>query len=257
MFFFLSKAIDFLVMPLSIIIMLMILALFTNNKKWQKRIIMVTIVLTYLTSSTYLVTKALNWWEPRVVQLKNVEGTYDVGILLSGGLIYGKKPFTDLISMGNNGDRVLQTFRLYKAGKIKKILITGTSQDYQMELGKGETRVAADLLVRWGVAPADILFEERARNTRENALFSARILKQKFPNGRYILITSAFHMRRSLGCFQKAGVKTDFFCAAYLGGYNGITFDRLLVPDANAFADFSVLWHELVGYVVYKLTGYA
>ncbi|KQS24750.1 YdcF family protein [Dyadobacter sp. Leaf189] len=257
MFFFLSKAIDFLVMPLSIIIMLMILALFTKNYKSQKRLIALAIVLTYLASNTYLVTKALNWWEPRVVQLKNLEGTYDVGILLSGGLIYGEKPFTDLISTGDNGDRVVQAFRLYKAGKIRKILITGASLDYQMEQRKGETRIAADLLVKWGVAPGDILFEERARNTRENALYSARILKQKFPNGRYMLITSAFHMRRSLGCFQKAGVKTDYFCAAYLGGYNGITFDRLLVPDANAFADFSVLWHELVGYVVYKLTGYA
>jgi uncharacterized SAM-binding protein YcdF (DUF218 family) len=257
MFFFLSKAIDFLVMPLSIILVLIIFAFFAKHGNRRKVAIGLAIGLFYLTSNTYLVTKALNWWEPKVVQLKNLEGNYDVGILLSGGLISGRKPYSDLVSLGNNGDRVLQAFRLYKAGKIKKILITGASLDYQMELGKGETSSAAALLVQWGVAPGDILFEEKARNTRENALYSARILKQKFPNGRYILITSAFHMRRSLGCFEKAGVKTDTFPADYQGGYNDINFSNLFIPDAVAFSDFSVLWHELVGYVVYKLAGYA
>lgn len=257
MFFFLSKAIDFLAMPLSIILMFLIYGVFTRNRKRGKRAIILAIIAIYLSSNTYLVKKALNWWEPKVTLMKQIEGKYDVGILLSGGLISGSKLNSDLISLGNNGDRVLQAFRLYKAGKIKKILITGESLPHQMSLRKGETREAAALLVQWGIPASDIMFEEKARNTRENAKYSAAILKQKFPAGKYMLITSAFHMRRAQGCFKKAGVNVSTFPADYHGGYNRIVLKSLLIPDANAFADFSVLWHELIGYTVYKIAGYA
>jgi len=256
MFFFLSKAIDFLAMPLSIILVLLAYGFFVKNNKRKRQAIGLAFIALYLSSNTYLVIKALNWWEPKVTLMQQMSGIYDVGVLLSGGLIAGSKPYSDLVSLGNNGDRVLQTFRLYKAGKIKKILITGMSLPYQMRLRKGETREAAGLLVQWGVPASDIMFEEKARNTRENAKYSAAILKQKFPSGKYILITSAFHMRRARGCFQKAGIKTDIFPADYHGGYNNINFNNLVIPDANAFADFSVLWHELIGYVVYKIAGY-
>ena len=257
MFFFLSKAIDFLVMPLSIILLFLVYGFFAKNNKRKKWAIGLALISLYLTSNSYLVIKALNAWEPKVTSMQQIQGTYDVGVLLSGGLIAGSKPYSDLVSIGDNGDRVLQTFRLYKAGKIKKILITGASLEYQMKLRKGETREAAAMMVQWGVPASDIMFEEKARNTRENAKYSAAILKQKFPSGRYMLITSAFHMRRARGCFEKAGIKVDIFPADYHGGYNDISFNTLVIPDANAFADFSILWHELVGYIVYKIAGYS
>ena len=243
-------------MPLSIIFILLIIALVNKNKTVKQSLIGCVLIMLYLLSNGYFVVKTLNWWEPKVRSIATMKEQYDVGILLSGGLMSGQKPGSDHTSMGHRSDRVLQAFRLYKAGKIKKILITGRSADYLMEVKKGETRQAAALMVQWGVAANDIIFEEEARNTRENARYSARILRQRFPSGKYVLITSAFHMRRSAGCFNKAGVQTDLFPADYLGGYNSITFKNLLVPDPNAFADFSVLWHEIIGFVVYKLAGY-
>jgi uncharacterized SAM-binding protein YcdF (DUF218 family) len=256
MFYFLSKAVDFLVMPLSIALFLLLYALVTKGDKNRKRTVLVTFILLLLISNSCLVNKAFNWWEPKPLNLGSIHQVYDVGILLSGGLITSNYPDEDHAWMGRHGDRVLQTYLLYKAGKIRNILITGTSSEAVMAAGKGETRRAAALLVKWGVPAHAIFYEEKARNTRENALFSARILKEKFATGKYILITSAFHMRRSAGCFAKAGIKTAVFPADFFGNYYEITFKNVVIPDPDALAYFSLLWHEWVGYVVYSLAGY-
>lgn len=255
MFYFLSKAIDFLIMPLSIVLFILIYSFLTKNNRRRKQAVGLAVVLLLLASNSYLVTKAINAWEYRFVNLAEVKGTYDVGIMLSGGLINTSTPRQDHPALGNQGDRILQTYLLYKHGKIRKILITGTSAEMQMARKLGETREAAALLVSWGVPAKDILFEEKARNTRENAVFSGRILKKMFPTGKYLLITSAFHMRRSAGCFEKVGIKTDPFPADFRGGYNRFVIQKL-VPDPDAFAYFCMLWHEFIGLVAYKAVGY-
>lgn len=257
MFYFLSKAIDFLVMPLSIIFLFMLYGLATKNNRNRKRVLSFTCILLFLFSNTYLTNRAFKWWEPKPVNISDLRGIYDVGILLSGGLIGANIPWEDHATLGSHGDRVLQTFLLYKAGKVKKVLITGISPKTMMEAGQGETRRAAGLLVKWGVPAQDIIFEENARNTRENALFSAKILRNRFPGGRYLLITSAYHMPRSAGCFAKVRVKTDQFPADYFGSYYALSLKDAIVPDPDALANFSFLWHEWVGYIMYKLVGYS
>jgi len=255
MFYFLSKAIDFLVLPLGIVLFALIYAFVAKNNRRRKLVVGSLIVFLLLASNPYLVTKLVNAWEHKLINLAEIGQTYDVGIMLSGGLIITNDLRQDHPTLGDHADRILQTYLLYKHGKIKKILITGTSGEYLGQLKLGETRQAAALLVSWGVPARDIVFEERARNTHENAVFSSRILNKMFPKGEYLLITSAFHMRRSTGCFEKAGVKTDPFPADFHGGYNRFTIQKL-VPEPSAFASFCMLWHEVVGYITYKVVGY-
>jgi len=60
-----------------------------------------------------------------------------------------------------------------------------------------------DLLVSLGVEEKDIIAENRSRDTFENALFVAKLVGTK----KVCLITSAYHMRRAVYLFSKAGVK--------------------------------------------------
>ncbi|WP_229212624.1 YdcF family protein [Dyadobacter soli] len=242
-------------MPLSVVFFILIYSFFTKSDRRRKLSVGMVIVLLGLASNSYLVTKAINAWEAKFLNPDEVKGTYDVGILLSGGLISTTTPRQERPAMGNHGDRVLQAYLLYKHGKIRKILITGTSGEMLMAKRQGETRQAASLLVSWGVPANDIVFEEMARNTHENAVYSRRILNKMFPSGKYLLITSAFHMRRSAGCFEKIGIDTDPFPADFRGGYNKFDLQDL-IPDPNAFMQFCKLWHEFVGYVAYKAVGY-
>ena len=255
MFFFLSKTIDFLLMPLSISLILLLYALGTKKPKRKKNAVVLSFLILFLISNSYLINRAFVWWEYKPVKISEVNKTYDAGILLTGGLINVPGLAYDP-GLGVHADRSLQAYELYKAGKIKKIIITGASGNQFTEIGKGEAQQTAKFLVQWGVNPEDILLEQKARNTRENALFTAQILNQKFSKGNYLLITSAFHMRRSVGCFEKAGIKTDQFPADFYGNnYDSQTKDYF-IPNPEVLGYSQLFFRELVGIVIYKIMGY-
>jgi uncharacterized SAM-binding protein YcdF (DUF218 family) len=107
-----------------------------------------------------------------------------------------------------------------------------------------------------GVPDADILLDERSRNTRENALFTKELLA-KYPTIKsLILVTSAFHERRALGCFAQVGLHPQPFPADFRTSDRNWTPAYWLLPSANALSDWSLLLHEFSGWVVYKVVGY-
>ena len=256
MFYFLSKTIDFLLMPFSISIILILFALLTKKARRKKTAMIASFSILFLISNTYLINKVFYWWEYQPVNLKEVKKTYDVGIVLTGGMINMAEPHADHPGLGVQADRFLQAYLLYKEAKIRKIIITGASPKILTDYGNGEAQQTAKLLVQWGVNPQDIIVESKAKNTRENALFTAEILKQQFPDKHYLLVTSAFHMRRAVGCFEKAGVKTDQFPADFYGnGYHNKIKD-FIIPDPEVLGYSQLLFREWVGIVVYKIMGY-
>jgi len=107
-----------------------------------------------------------------------------------------------------------------------------------------------------GVPEADIITESNSRNTRENAVNTARVLAQHPEWKRLLLVTSAFHMRRAEGCFQKAGVKTDSYSTDFYARERSYALDETILPSIDAFDLWHLLIHEIVGYAVYKLLGY-
>jgi uncharacterized SAM-binding protein YcdF (DUF218 family) len=256
MFYFLSKSIDFLLMPFCISFFLLIYALVVKSRKRSRRALTFALIMLFLISNTYLVNKAFLWWEPGVVKTEDLQTNYGVGVVLSGGLINTAKVNDDVQELGSHVNRLFGAYQLYQAGKIRKILITGTSSAGLLAMGKGEVRQAGQVLQGWGVPPDDIVLEERARNTRENALFSAEILKKQFANEKFLLITSGYHMPRSLGCFRKAGVSVDHFVTDFYGVRGLDDIKRLIIPDVNAIGNFDLLWHEWIGYVTYRIMGY-
>jgi uncharacterized SAM-binding protein YcdF (DUF218 family) len=67
-----------------------------------------------------------------------------------------------------------------------------------------EAPIMRDVLMSQGVDPKRIVLEDRSRNTYENAVESYRVAKPK-PGEVWILVTSAWHMPRAVGCFRTAG----------------------------------------------------
>ena len=256
MFYFLSKTLDFLLMPFSIVLLLLLFSLIIRKKEYSRRAVLIALVTLYMISNGYLVNRAYNWWEHEPKNINSLLQTYDVGVVLTGGMISVPSLDVDHPGLGNHADRFMQAYLLYKTGKIRKILISGRDHPNKMAKKLGDGQAAAALLVQWGVAPGDIILEGTSRNTRENALNSAAILKSRFPEGKYLLITSAFHLRRAEGCFEKAGIETTSFPADIYGGNFNPTIKQILVPDPEVVGYSHLLWHEWVGYIVYKLVGY-
>ena len=70
-----------------------------------------------------------------------------------------------------------------------------------------------------------------------------------------LLITSSGHMRRSIACFEKQGVKVDYLCSNRHSGPRKFEFQHCFIPNMSAFNGWAHLLHEVAGYTVYKLTG--
>jgi len=132
------------------------------------------------------------------------------------------------------------------------ILVTGGA------LRAGEaTIVFADVmkraLIRDGV-PADAIWTEReSRSTYENALYSARILRERGV-GRVVLVTEAFHMLRAVRSFRRQGI--DVVPAPC--GFRYLRFnaqlDSLLPSPSRMMLNEETL-HEWLGLAWYAMTG--
>jgi uncharacterized SAM-binding protein YcdF (DUF218 family) len=99
-----------------------------------------------------------------------------------------------------------------------------------------------------------VVLEGRSRNTRENALFT-RALIEPSPGERWLLVTSAFHMPRAVGCFRNVGLALEAYPADYRT--DGNVRDFLPFPsiyDGMQLTDVAV--KEWVGLIVYWFAGY-
>jgi uncharacterized SAM-binding protein YcdF (DUF218 family) len=120
---------------------------------------------------------------------------------------------------------------------------------------RSEAAAMRDFLVELGVPATAVVLEERSRNTRENALYTAEVLQAQ-GIGPVLLVTSALHMPRALATFQAAGV--DAIPAAT--DFEVIQRPRVLLdwlPDAEALAASTRALKEYLGLWVYRHRGWA
>jgi len=256
MFFFLSKTITIILMPVYWLIILLSLYLFTKNKK-RKRFFKIAFIVCFIVlTNPFLINLILLGWEYPPTKLQDLKGEYEVGIVLTG-ITQNRKSPKDRVHLAEGADRIMHALMLYRQGKIKQILITGGDISIFGEARKSEASALKSVLLLAKVPEADILIEEKACNTRENAVFSKTILQKKYPQKKYLLITSAFHMRRALGCFKGVGLEVMPFSAGfytldlqYTIGLSGI------LPTEKALALWQIWVHEAIGYATYSLMGY-
>lgn len=99
-----------------------------------------------------------------------------------------------------------------------------------------------------------LILEERSRNTRENARFSAELANPK-PGERWLLVTSAWHMPRAVGCFRRAGFPVTAYPVDYrtAGPRDATRFNTFA---SDGLLEFDLAVKEWIGLVAYKLAGY-
>jgi uncharacterized SAM-binding protein YcdF (DUF218 family) len=124
--------------------------------------------------------------------------------------------------------------------------------------GSGETKpgdareadAMADTAIRLGFPAQDIIIENRSRNTRENAEAVQKLL----PGKTVILVTSSFHMWRSVGMFKKQGFSVLPAPAGYRSQTRHGSYTDYL-PQADALASSSTAIAEYLSLSWYWITG--
>lgn len=254
MFFILSKVLFYLIQPLSLVFICFIGAILLRKKTYKKRGVLAGILLLFFFSNEFIVNEVMLKWEVAPKAFNETDNNYDVGIVLSGVANLHQKP-NDRVYFNKGADRVTHTIQLYKLNKIGKILISGGTGSILYPSLK-EADQLKKVFIMAGVPERDIMVENQSRNTHENAVFSANILRDKFSKGKFLLITSAFHMKRAEACFVKAGINPDTFSTDFYSYERSYTPNIFLVPSELAILKWHVLEKEIVGTIMYKLAGY-
>jgi uncharacterized SAM-binding protein YcdF (DUF218 family) len=249
----LSKSLFYILLPVTWIALALLGALFLRNPKWKKRCLISAVLLFFFFTSIPVVNSLLRWYEPEPVVIAGMP-VYEYAVVLSG-VVNIDMPPRDRVHYHKGADRVLHPAQLYKEGKIKKIIITGGSGRIFTE-GRPEADELKKTLLMCGVAEEDILIERESFNTHENAVFTKRMLDSIGVRSKVLLVTSAYHMPRSMGCFKKAGIEFDIFPVDYYQSSWKWTPDFWLIPSERALIGWNILIREWLGYGMYFIMGY-
>lgn len=255
MFFIISKLLSFLLNPLVWFLGLLIWVFFIKDRKKQKKILLITIILFYFFSNSFIISELYRLWEVQPVKTQELK-TYDVGVVLGGGMITYDAAY-ERYSFRHNPDRIMQAVYLYNQNKINTILISGGS-GMLVYRNMRESVMLKDFLVNYMHIPAgDILIDSLSDNTYQNAVQSRIIIEEHFHNPEVLLITSGFHMRRAFMCFKKQNLDVDVYSTNLRVGRRRFHADHLLIPSLWSLGLWQSLLHEIIGIGMYKIMGYA
>lgn len=253
MFFLFSKILAFLLSPLTWILTLFGIALLSKNALRKKRFFIIGLSALLVFTNPFIVDECMRAWEVTTPDLKPNQ-KYKYAIVLGGMIWYDARQ--DKPQFMRGADRIFQTLPLLGSRQIEKIIITGGSGSV-LHPEEKEAAILKKYLLKCGYPDSSIIIENESRNTRENALFTKHLLDSLGSKESVLFITSAFHLRRAQGCFEKAGIhKLVLYPTDRYSGPRKWELDHLLVPNADAMKEWDLLLHEVTGYLIYKIRGF-
>jgi uncharacterized SAM-binding protein YcdF (DUF218 family) len=254
MFFYLSKTINYLTMPMVIIGILLLLSILLKNKKRRSFCLYLGIGSFLFFSNDFVANEVATLWELPATPFIAITKKYDYGIVLTGVTRLDLEP-TDRTYFGRGADRVTHTVQLYKLNLINQIVISGGNGSL-LKSGKQEADDLAAAMIVMGVPKEAIIIEKKSRNTHESTQALTVLMGEKLKQSNNLLITSSYHMRRSRACFKKVGIEVDTVSTDFITHPRKYTPNVLIIPQVDALANWQIMIHEWTGMIAYKLAGY-
>jgi len=255
MFFILSKTFGFFAMPSNAIAALFVIAALLLAIGWRRSgrrllafAVVVLLVIGYSPLSTLMLlplTERFPAWQS--------DGHDPDGIIVLGGAINPDvSAARGSVELEGSGERVLAMLQLARRFPRAKIIFTGGSANLTAT-PIPEAPIAGRLLDEFGVARDRIILESRSRTTEENAVFTRELVTPQ-PGQRWLLVTSAFHMPRSVGAFRAVGFDVEPYPVDWgLRGWGDALMPLETLGQGLRRADLAL--HEWTGLITYRLRG--
>jgi uncharacterized SAM-binding protein YcdF (DUF218 family) len=260
MFLFFSKILPPLIYPLglSCILLTLTLVFWWKRPQWARGFIVAVITLLLFSSNAYLADAVT-----RSLELQHVPTALPQAeaIVVLGGSIKATLPPRPWIDVADSGDRVIYAAKLYREGKAPLIIASGGRIAWKGGGNQSESADMATFLEFMGVPASAIVQDPTSLNTYENAVNVKQILTEKRLN-RILLITSAWHMPRSLMIFRKQGIDaipapTDFIVQQSTAGDRELAAILIsILPDPEKLTQLTNAIKEYIGIGVYWLRGW-
>lgn len=255
MFFYLSKAFWFFIQPLNLSIFLLLAGAALAALRLRRlggATAAAAVLLLVLCAWTSVGALMLNPLEERFARPAAMPAHVDGIVVLGGGFEGAINLVRGGYDLNSGGDRFVETAVLARRFPDARVLISGGTGTLILE-GEADADTAPRLLTALGVEATRLILENRSRNTHENALFSKEIADPRHGET-WLLVTSAFHMPRSVGLFRKAGFEVLPWPVDYrTSGEEGIGLFRDNPADSLQTATMAV--REWIGLVAYWFAG--
>lgn len=262
MFFFFSKFLTLFLFPLPLFIFTgIILVFFLVSGRWKKFILLLPFLLLWLFSSNWMSRSLLLPLEEDYPPLDWSEVKEHEYVVVLGGMFHNLTRYPGRAELVSSADRITDTILLYKKGKAKKILYTGGSGALFFNQVK-EADLAKIFFQNFEIPESDFFLESESRNTRENAIFTKELLEEMAtlqnpknppPIPRFLLVTSAFHMGRSVREFEKLGLEFTPYPTDYRTLHPDTGFWENAIPSAGALDTSTMAIKEWVGRFAYAI----
>ncbi|MGQ9848018.1 MAG: YdcF family protein [Bacteroidales bacterium] len=198
--------------------------------------------------------EVMRLWEKPAVKIDSNKQHYTYVVVLGGMMSYYDTKAKQ-IGFNKSVDRLMQGLKFLNKGIADTLIFSGGDGSILKTIGP-EGKYVKMYLGDIAFDTSRVKVESLSQNTYENAKYTSNLVKPN-KSQKILLITSAFHLRRAIGCFEKQGFNVDYYPADRISGKRKFTLDHLLIPQIEAMEKWSVLIHEISGYLIYKIMGYS
>ena len=253
-YFWLSKLIWYLIAPLNLILIVLVVVWICQLLKFKKvaGILFSYVIISLIFLSLFPVG---NWLleplEDRYTSSPMLPGKIEGIIVLGGSIDPGLSHYWGQVETGGAIERELTFLHLAKKYPEAKLIYTGGSSSLVHHEFK-EADEAEKFFEYLDFDTSRIMFDRDARNTYENARLTIDKFnpEMKLP---WVLITSAYHMPRSMGTFCALGWKVIPYPVDHRTQNNSLTSVEFNLT--GHMLDINLAIHEWLGLYVYYLTG--
>jgi uncharacterized SAM-binding protein YcdF (DUF218 family) len=247
MFFWIGKLVTLFLHPLVWVFVLILIVLLRKKALGKKAWLVMGLVL-FMASNKGVVNLML-----LTLETSHVPSTFPKTAVVLGGYC-NEDPDRGGIRFYPAAERLFKAIELEHKGKIDTIILSG-GNFLQNARSRPEALVARDYLLNLGIDSQNILTETKSISTWENAKFTKEILQEQGIT-QVCLITSAFHMSRSLAVFNKQGISVKPYPVNfYSSPWHSFMWYDWVTPSTQALLNFDMVVKEWVGYLAYKFTG--
>lgn len=253
MFYILSKLFWVVAQPLGIIVLLL-LAGIVLVALGRKRLGMAANIVAALTlglcafsSLGFLIIRPL---EDRFTRPAEMPATIDAIIVLGGSTHARVSTARGVSELNEAGDRLTEAVVLARRYPQARIIFSGGAGI--LDQGEAEAATAERFFLAMGIERERLVLEGESRNTDENAELTAAMMGDV--SGPVMLVTSAFHMPRSVGLFRRVGIEVVPWPTDYRSsGREGFGLD--VANPVHNVNTTSIAMKEWIGLAVYHWTG--
>jgi uncharacterized SAM-binding protein YcdF (DUF218 family) len=251
-FLWLSKALEWLVSPLAWSLLLALAAALLRRRRAVAWSLAAAAAAALVAFSTEAVADAIQRAAERGARSTyRPDVVYDAVVVLGGIVDAAASRATGEAELTDTADRLVRGFEIVRAGHARAVVVSA-GLVFPVPGDVPEADRLAARLARWGVPPWQIIAEASSRNTRENAIQVGRLAAARGWTS-LLLVTSAAHVPRALGCFHAVGLDPDVLPVDFRAGDGR---GRSWLPQARALAKSTRAIHELAGRVAYRVAGY-